>query len=230
MKVTTEEVGVMKVWIEWTYKSPKNQGIQLTSEIIPAIDALRISDDFEKTGRVKELFFYDEQHTKWTKKELTKLLKEVETEPHDIVAYFDGGFDLQTNKAGLGTAIYFTQNNKNYRVRANNVFNELETNNEAEYAAFWFMLLTLEELGVKNIGVEFKGDSQVVLNQLSGEWPCFEDTLNKWLDRIEDKLKEMGIRPTFSPIARKQNVESDKLATQALEGVVVSSKFEINGK
>ncbi|MFC4322743.1 ribonuclease H family protein [Litchfieldia salsa] len=220
----------MKVWIEWNYKSPKNPEILLTSEIMPATEALRISDDFEKTGRVKEIFFYDEQHTKWNKKELIRLLKEVETEPHDIVAYFDGGFDLQTNKAGLGTAIYYTQNNRDYRVRANEVFNELETNNEAEYAAFWFMLLTLEEIGVKNIGVEFKGDSQVVLNQLSGEWPCFEDTLNKWLDRIEEKMKHLGIHPTYSPIGRKLNGESDKLATQALEGTVVSSKIEINGK
>ncbi|MBD8068146.1 ribonuclease H family protein [Bacillus sp. PS06] len=220
----------MLVLIEWFYKSPKNQNIVLTSEMIPAKEALMISDDFEKTGRVKELVFYDQQHTKWTKKELIKLLKEVETEPQNIVAYFDGGFDLQTHKAGLGTAIYFTQNNRDYRVRANEVFDELETNNEAEYAAFWFMLLTLEELGVKNTAVEFKGDSQVVLNQLSGDWPCFEDTLNKWLDRIEDKMKDMGIRPTYSPIARKQNGESDKLATQALEGTMVSSKFEINGK
>ncbi|WP_078546240.1 ribonuclease H family protein [Litchfieldia alkalitelluris] len=220
----------MKVMIEWIYKTPKNMEVLLTSEMMLAADALKISDDFERTGRVKELHFYDEQHLKWTKKELTKLLKEIETEPQNIVAYFDGGFDLNTNKAGLGSAIYYIQNNREYRVRANEVFDELETNNEAEYAAFWFTVLKLEEIGVRHTKVTFKGDSQVVLNQLSGDWPCFEDVLNKWLDRIEEKLKELGIRPEYSPIPRKQNSETDKLATQALEGVIVSSKLEINGK
>lgn len=220
----------MKVWMEWSYKTPKNSEVLLTSEVIPANEALMLSDDFERTGRVKELFFYDEQHTKWSKKELTKLLKEIETEPHDIIAYFDGGFDVDTNTAGLGVAIYYTQNNRQYRVRVNEVFNELESNNEAEYAAFWLMLRTLEELEVKNTPVTFKGDSHVVLKQLSGEWPCFEETLNKWLDRIEDKIGKLGIHPTYDPIGRKQNSETDKLASQALQGTMVSSKIEINGK
>jgi len=228
--VLTEGMVVMKLWIEWTYKTPKNREIVLRSDLIPAEEALLISDDFDRTGRVKEVVFYDEQQTKWSKKEVSKLLKEVETEPHDITAYFDGGFDKQQNKAGLGVAIYYTQNNKKYRVRVNEVFNEMDTNNEAEYAAFWFMLNTLEELGVKNISVTFKGDSHVVLNQLSGEWPCFEETLNKWLDRIEGRIKQLGIHPTYEPITRKYNGEADKLATQALEGVMVSSKIELDGK
>jgi ribonuclease HI len=221
----------VKLWMEWTYKTPKkNNEIILTSEPLQAEVALMISDDFEKTGRTKEIFFYDEQHTKWSKKEIIKLLKEVETEPQDIVAFFDGGFDLTTNKAGLGVAIYFTQNRREYRVRVNEVFDQLETNNEAEYAAFWLMLGTLEEIGVKNTTVTFKGDSQVVLNQLSGEWPCFESILNKWLDRIEEKIMLLGIHPVYEPISRKLNGEADKLATQALEGTIVSSKLELNGK
>lgn len=219
----------MKLRIEWTYKTPKNKIITLSSDEMPAEEALLISDDFERTGRTKELVFYDEQHTKWTKKELLRLLKEMETEPSDVIAYFDGGFDLQTNRAGLGVAIYYEQNKQKYRVRVNEVFDELESNNEAEYAAFWLMLNTLEEIGVHHIPVTFRGDSNVVLKQLSGEWPCFEENLNRWLDRIEEKIKKLGIRPTFDPISRKQNGEADKLATQALEGVVVSAKFEING-
>lgn len=195
-----------------------------------AEEALFISDDFEKTGRVIELFFYDEQHTKWTKKEITKLLKEIETEPHDVIAYFDGGFDIETNKAGLGVAIYYTQNKKKFRVRANEAFDQIDTNNEAEYAAFWFMLQQLEELGVHHLPVTFRGDSHVVLKQLSGEWPCMEENLNRWLDRIEEKIKSLGIIANYDPITRKENNEADKLATQALQGVIVSSNFELDGK
>ncbi|MBE4910173.1 reverse transcriptase-like protein [Bacillus luteolus] len=220
----------MKLWIEWTYKTPRNKVVVLNTELMKAEEALLISDDFEKTGRVKELFFYDEQHTKWTKKEITKLLKEIETEPHDVIAYFDGGFDIGTNKSGLGVAIYYTQNKKKYRVRVNEAFDELDNNNEAEYAAFWFMLQKLEELGVHHLPVTFRGDSHVVLKQLSGEWPCMEENLNRWLDRIEEKIKSLGIIPNYDPITRKENNEADKLATQALQGVIVSSNFELDGK
>ncbi|WP_456278650.1 reverse transcriptase-like protein [Bacillus sp. AK128] len=213
----------MNVWIEWKYKTAKNQEITLTTETIPAKKALLISEDFLKTGRTKDLVFYDEQHTMWTKKEFEKLLKEVEEEPHHIEVFFDGGYDLETKKAGAGIAIYYTKNNQDYRIRENSVLDELDNNNEAEYAAFWNGVLRLEELGVRNIGVHFKGDSQVVLNQLSGEWPCFEDEFNRWLDRIEEKLKELGIKPTYTAISRKENREADQLATQALQGVMVSS-------
>ena len=219
----------MKLWVEWTYKTPRNKVVVLNTELMPAEEALLLTDDFEKTGRVKKLFFYDEQHTKWTKKEITKLLKEVDTEPHDIVAYFDGGFELANHKAGLGAVIYYTQNKKQFRVRVNEAFDELETNNEAEYAAFWFLLQKLEEIGVHHLPVTFRGDSHVVLKQLSGEWPCLEEKLNRWLDRIEEKLGKLGIRPIYDPILRKENIEADKLATKALQGVFVSSNFEING-
>lgn len=219
----------MKLRLEWTYKTPKNQVITLMSDEVSVEEALRIADDFEKTGRTKDLVFYDQRHTKWTKKELTKLIKEIETEPQDIIAYFDGGYDKQSGRAGLGVAIYFTQNKKPYRVRVNEVFEEMDSNNEAEYAAFWLLLQTLEELGVHHSTVTFKGDSHVVLNQLSGEWPCFEENLNKWLDRIEERIEKLGIRPNYEPIGRKQNAEADKLATQALEGTIVSSKIEIKG-
>ncbi|RAK23509.1 ribonuclease HI [Anoxybacillus vitaminiphilus] len=220
----------MNVVIQWKYVSLKKQEIVLTSDWLPAEKALMIAEDFEKTGRVKELLFIDEQKTSWTKKELTKLLKELETEPHDIVAYFDGGFDKQTQKAGVGTVIYYKQNHQRYRLRANRMLDEIESNNEAEFAAFWFTVQKLEELGVHHLPVTFRGDSQVVLNQLSGEWPCFEDNFNAWLDRIEAKLAELGINAIFELISRKQNSEADKLATQALEKILITSTLELNEK
>jgi ribonuclease HI len=220
----------VNVVIQWKYVSSKKQEIVLTSDLLPAEKALMIAEDFEKTGRVKELLFIDEQETSWTKKELTKLLKELETEPHDIVAYFDGGFDKQTQKAGVGTVIYYKQNHQRYRLRANQMLDEIESNNEAEYAAFWFTVQKLEELGVHHLPVTFRGDSQVVLNQLSGEWPCFEDNYNAWLDRIEEKLAKLAINATFELISRKQNSEADRLATQALENILITSTLELNEK
>lgn len=158
---------------------------------------------------------------------MRKLLMEVEEDPHDITVFFDGGFNKETSQAGLGAVIYFKQGKKKYRVRANELFDEMDNNNEAEYAAIYYTLNLLEEMGVHHMTCEFKGDSQVVLKQLEGEWPCYEENLNRWLDRIEEKIKKLGILPRYRPIPRNENKEADKLAGQALQGKFINSKMQI---
>ncbi|MED4281376.1 ribonuclease H family protein [Priestia megaterium] len=217
----------MNFQIEWHYKSSKYKQLIFTSDFTDANEALMIVGDLEKTGRTKEIFLLDEQQQKWTVKEAKKLLQEVQTEPHDIVAYFDGGYEHDTLLAGLGVVIYFKQNNNTYRIRRNSRLQEIESNNEAEYAAFYYLIQELEELGVHHIPVTFRGDSQVVLNQLAGEWPCFEEEFNRYLDRIEDKMQELGIRPVYEPISRKENEEADQLATQALQGIPIASRKQV---
>ncbi|NSL52633.1 ribonuclease H family protein [Calidifontibacillus erzurumensis] len=217
----------MKVSIHWTYKHPKGRQVKLISDPLPASEALFLAEDFERTGRTKEIMFYDLTDQGWTKKELQQYLKGIETEPHDIVAFFDGGYDLATKKAGLGIVIYYVQNNKRYRIRKNSVVEEINSNNEAEYAALWLVIQELENLGVHHIGVTFKGDSQVVLNQLSGEWPVYEAEFNRWIDRIEGKIKSLGIKPIYEPVSRKLNKEADQLALQALKGIEINSRIEL---
>ncbi|MDQ0245346.1 ribonuclease HI [Bacillus fengqiuensis] len=216
----------MKFQIEWHYKI-KSRELTFLSEYTNAEEALLIVEDLEKTGRTKEILLLDEQQNTWTIKEAKKLVKQVETEPDDITVYFDGGFDLNLNMAGLGAAIYYMQNRQKFRIRENARVEQLNSNNEAEYAAFYFALQQLEAMGVSKASVVFRGDSQVVLKQLSGEWPCFEEEFNRWLDRIEVKMKELKIQPVYEPISRKQNQEADQLATQALQGMDISSHKQI---
>lgn len=216
----------MKFKIEWHYKI-KSRELTFLSEYTNTEEALLIVEDLEKTGRTKEILLLDEQQNTWTVKEAKKLVKQVETEPDDITVYFDGGFDLDLNMAGLGTAIYYMRNRQKFRIRENARVEQLNSNNEAEYAAFYFALQQLEAMGVSKASVVFRGDSQVVLNQLSGEWPCFEEEFNRWLDRIEEKMKELKIHPVYEPISRKQNQEADQLATQALQGTNISSHKQI---
>lgn len=103
----------------------------------------------------------------------------------------------------------------------------MDNNNEAEYAAIYYTLNLLEEMGAHHMTCEFKGDSQVVLKQLEGEWPCYEENLNRWLDRIEEKIKKLGILPRYKSIPRNENKEADKLASQALQGKFINSKMQI---
>jgi ribonuclease HI len=217
----------MKYRLEWKYKAKNIQPVLCNSEWLEGGHALGFGEELDKSGKGIELTFYDEMGADWTLKQLKKLLAETEEQPSDLLVYFDGGFNKERNQAGLGVVIYFKQGKKKYRIRANQMIDEMETNNEAEYAAFYYSLKLLEELEVRHQPCEFKGDSQVVLKQLEGEWPCFEEALNRWLDRIEQKLKKLSIQPKYSPISRNENKEADKLATQALEGNKVNSKMQI---
>lgn len=218
---------VLKVLIHWTYFFHKRGTASFHSDWLQAENALLIVEDLEKSGRLKDVEFEDEVGTVWTKKELTKLLTTIEDEPQNVIVYFDGGFHKNEALSGLGIAIYFEQNKKKWRIRKNALLEQLDSNNEAEYAAFYEALKQLEELGVHHQSCIFKGDSLVVLNQLSGEWPCYEQPLNRWIDRIEMKLKTLGLCPVYEPISRKDNQEADGLATQALNGEDIFSKIEL---
>ena len=218
----------MNVRIQYTYKTRKGAETLFSSEIMSGEKALLISEDIEKTGRMKNLVFLDSEDRTWTLKELKKYMKGIETEPHNVTVYFDGGFDLETKMSGLGCAIYYEQNGKSLRLRKNALVSHLDTNNEAEYAALHLALNELEQLGVHHLPVHFVGDSQVVINQLTGEWPCTEIELNRWADRIEALEQKLGLTPSYDFVSRKKNQEADHLASQALRGVEITSTIEQN--
>ncbi|MGG0716805.1 reverse transcriptase-like protein [Robertmurraya massiliosenegalensis] len=214
--------------IEMTYKLRGSKPIAFTSEWLDADTAIRLGEELEKMGKVSQFSFLDEMNHSWSMKEMRKLTVEIEEEPHDITLYFDGGFNNNTYEAGLGAIIYYKQGKKQFRLRANQLIEQMETNNESEYAALYFALDLLEGLGVHHLPCEIKGDSQVVLKQLEGEWPVFENNLSRWLDRIDEKINNLGIKAKYEPVPRKENKEADKLATQALEGKIIHSTMELN--
>lgn len=217
----------MNILIEWIYRIPKGAETVFRSEEMPAAQAILFAEDLARTGRAKNVLFIDRFDSTWTIKEMNRYLKGIETEPHNITVYFDGGFDLATSKAGLGCVIYYEQSGKSYRLRQNAPSDELTSNNEAEYAALYLCILELEHLNVHHLSVQFIGDSQVVINQLTEEWPTLENILSSWADRIEEKLKQLGIQPEYKLVQRKLNSEADRLATQALNGVSITATSEV---
>lgn len=217
----------MNVRIELSYITPKGTETSFSSEEMRTAKALLLAEDLEKTARAKEIMFVDEYENKWTLKEMKKQMEAIKTEPHEVTVYFDGGFDLITRNSGLGCVIYYEQNGKSWRQRKNALVEELETNNEAEYAALHLAVQELELMGVHHLTVTFTGDSQVVINQLKGEWPCYEAELNHWADRIENDFDRLGIDPEYELVSRKNNQEADRLASQGLKGVDVTSTSEV---
>lgn len=217
----------MKIRIEWHYKTPKGTETVFQTEEMPIAHALLIAEDLERTKRTKSVTFTDEHDSTWTIKEMKGYLKGLETEPHNITVYFDGGFDVDSSRAGLGCVIYYEQSGKSYRLRRNAPSSELISNNEAEYAALYLCLQELELLEVHNLPVKIIGDSQVVINQLNGEWPALEENLSSWADRIDAKLQNLEIQPEYQLVPRKKNAEADRLATQALNGIEILATSEV---
>lgn len=219
----------MKVKLKWLYKGKKTGLLELESAWASQEEMEHILMDIEKTGRVKKLTIIDEMGSEWTPKEFNKLKETIEEEAHNVVVNFDGGFDRATGNAGLGVVIYYKKSHTSYRLRTNQFVELMETNNEAEYAALHYAVTQLQEMGVHHLPCTFKGDAQGVLRQLMGEWPCYDEGLNAWLDRIELKLEELGIKPVYEVISRKDNKEADRLASQVLNGVDVHSVKKFDG-
>lgn len=217
----------MKIIIEWIYKTNGIETVFRSEELSPA-HALKIAEDLERTRFVKSITFIDEHDSTWMAKELKKYIKEVDMEPHNVKVYFDGGYDRSTSESGLGVVIYYEQNGKSYRLRRNASTTGLNSNNEAEYAALNLSIVELDLLNVHHLPVRFIGDSQVVINQMSGEWPAYEKDLSNWADRIDEKLKELGIEPEYELVPRKENAEADRLASQALNGVEITGQIELD--
>ncbi|WP_409251114.1 reverse transcriptase-like protein [Bacillus sp. SCS-153A] len=216
----------MKMKVIWTYIGKIPDRIIFESEWMNRKYVDYLIEDLLRIGRAKDILIRDEMENEWSRKEFLKLNEELEQEPENITVYFDGGYDKENALAGLGMVIYYQKGGKNYRIRKNAKLQELENNNEAEYAALYSCMQLLEELEVRQVPCVIKGDSQVVLKQLEGEWPCYEETLNNWLDRIEAKIKALRIKPIYEAIDRKQNKEADHLANQALQDTFIHSHSE----
>lgn len=218
----------MKISLEWKYRSAKGAETVFRSDEMPAAQGVQIAEDLDRTKRVRELVFIDSfDDSVWTMKEMKAYLKSIETEAHDISVHFDGGFDVGNSNSGLGCVIYYSQSGKSYRLRQNELVDGLFSNNEAEFAALHLCVQELEYLEVKNMPVSFSGDSKIVINGMSGEWPVIEKELVRWADRIQAKLDQLGIQPEYFLIPRKDNFEADRLATQALKGIKITGTYAL---
>ncbi len=219
----------MEIKLKFHYKGSKTEEIQLESEWMDDKAINPLVSDMLKTGRIKDIVVMDEMGNEWTLKEYKKLMEKIEVEPRNPVIYFDGGYDREKKESGIGIVIYYDKGEEKFRVRSNAKLYELDSSNEAEYAALYNAMERLHQIGVKKTPCVIKGDAQGVLKQLAGEWPCYEETLNLWLDRIEEKIDTIGLKPSFQIISRNENKEAHKLASQALQNNIIDSQLKING-
>lgn len=89
------------------------------------------------------------------------------------------------------------------------------TNNLAEYSA---LIAALEHLAAKGYcgEVEFKGDSQLLINQMRGEWNINKQHLRE-LNQKAQRLARQFSKVIYTWIPREQNEEADRLSRIAYQ-------------
>jgi len=89
------------------------------------------------------------------------------------------------------------------------------TNNQAEYYALIAGMMLAKKLGIKELTV--KGDSELVIKQMRGEYRVRDPILRKLYERAKE-LERAFKKVSYEWIPREENKEADRLATEALKG------------
>ena len=86
------------------------------------------------------------------------------------------------------------------------------TNNVAEYEGLMAAALWLKDMGIDE-KIVIKGDSQLVIKQMKGEYKISSATSKKYVPQIKQLLQGMDV--SFVWIPREENEEADKLSRLA---------------
>ncbi|XP_048433367.1 uncharacterized protein LOC125473964 [Pyrus x bretschneideri] len=100
------------------------------------------------------------------------------------------------------------------------------TNNRAEYEALIIGLEILIKLGATE--VEVFGDSELVINQLNGEYKCRHITMVGYYLAATQLLVYWGTEISVSHIPRESNSIANEMAQMASGAQIQERKFEVN--
>jgi ribonuclease HI len=92
------------------------------------------------------------------------------------------------------------------------------SNNFAEFCSLGFALKKLVELGIEINQLTILGDSNLVINQVSGLWQSKSDKLRPLVEKCQEYVDTIKAQDLcFRWIPRELNVEADKLSTKSYE-------------
>lgn len=131
----------------------------------------------------------------------------------DYTMFFDGCSKGNPGLAGAGAVIY--NNNKEYW-HGTIFVGEKYTNNEAEYTG---LILGLEQAIKMNINsLLVKGDSQLVIRQMTGKYNCNSENLLPFYNKAK-KLEKSFVNIEYIHVFRNENKRADELSNIALKNI-----------
>ncbi len=133
-----------------------------------------------------------------------------------MIGYFDGLCEPK-NPGGIATYGYVIYDDsvkvkEGYGLAAE-PFSPSSTNNVAEYTGVLCLLTEMKRLNAQS--PEIRGDSQLVIRQLSGEYKVKSERIKKLYERALEIASE--INATFVWVPREMNKEADSLTRKAYE-------------
>lgn len=144
-----------------------------------------------------------------------------------IIIYTDGGARGNPGPAAIGIVFYLSSealakgdNDKGQIIKEYSEYLGKTTNNEAEYQAVIFALKKAKLLfgkgKIKQIEVECRLDSELVIKQLNHQYKIEEENLQLLFIKIWNLLVDFG-KVSFIYVPREKNKEADRLVNQALD-------------
>lgn len=88
------------------------------------------------------------------------------------------------------------------------------TVNEAEYSGIVYGLFNAHKLGATE--VEVRSDSQLVVNQINGDWQVKQPSLFEFLEEVRVETGKFD-KVTFVWVPREQNQHADMIAREILD-------------
>lgn len=136
-----------------------------------------------------------------------------------IIINSDGGARGNPGPAGIGVEIKRQKDLKTERIAEISEYIGEATNNQAEYKAViagleWIDANIADKTGII---IKFYLDSQLVVEQLSGNYKIKNEGLKPLFWQIRDLMMKLGGNVSFSHIRREQNKEADLLVNRAID-------------
>jgi ribonuclease HI len=139
-----------------------------------------------------------------------------------FIMNFDGCSKGNPGLSGAGAVIYYN----NDEIWSGTFFvGENATNNHAEYAGLILGLQQALEFNIKTLLV--KGDSQLIINHMTGIYKCNSPNLIDLYERakeLENKFEVVKYQHVF----RNLNKRSDDLSNIAIDNYLVTQKIKNN--
>ena len=135
----------------------------------------------------------------------------------NFVMNFDGCSKGNPGLAGAGAVIYCLKD----ELWGGSLFvGKNATNNQAEYAGLIYGLEKAIEMNIKILLV--KGDSQLVINQMTGKYSCNSDNILPLYLKAKELEKEFQTI-YYSHVLRSYNKRADQLSNEAIKEYIDSS-------